>query len=501
MKQISWVVMAACFTLSACGGDNASSPSGSASSARTTQGASSNPVSPGSQGSLAGGASQLQAGWSQPAAMDGKFPETKPSVTIDKSGNVLATWMTNGASGSYGNEMWGARYVPGSGWGVATRLDSSDGTHTMNSTGMPQPQLVGNANGQAVAFWTEWMPGPNKYALWARPYSPALGWRAAIEVAPDVGDVSYTAGIDNQGNAIVAWQKKLIDAVNSRIAWTRYAANGLWSPTTLIQMPALTGPGTLQGDTYNIRPMISVTPSGRAVLAWTQTNGVRSAIWTATYVPDNGWINVNQAVSESSLFNTISVPVAGMDDKGNITLVWGQTDVANSKIYISTMSQRYVPLVGWQMAQAVAAPIVDPVAFVATPMLTVNGSGIAAVMWAKSGSALQVSVSDASGKWGPLYQLTGQLNGKAPQLPVLVVDAAGNATAAWNDVDASGTWNVVASSYRGAWSTPTMFAPHAMWPALAVNAAGAMAFVWQLNAGSNGLPGPDLQESFYTPGS
>ena len=59
--------------------------------------------------------------------MDGNGPEGQPSVTIDASGNALATWMTNGPAGTSGNEMGRA---PCGGWlGSATRLDTGDGSH------------------------------------------------------------------------------------------------------------------------------------------------------------------------------------------------------------------------------------------------------------------------------------------------------------------------------------------------------------------------------------
>jgi len=503
MKPIAWLVMSAVLALSACGGDDVATNGGASSSTPGNPGSPSGTTPPGggggsSGGPTGGGAAQPQAGWSTAVAVDGKGPEGDPSVTIDASGNALATWMTLGPAGANGNEMWGARYVPGSGWAGATRLDTSDGSHSMNGLTGVQPQLVGNASGQAVAFWTEWMPGPNTYALWARPYSPATGWGAPLELAADMAGSSYTAGIDSQGNALVAWTQS-ISLLDTRIAWTRYTQAGQWSPTALIQMPVQTGPGAVTGDTDNVRPMISVLPSGRAVLAWRQTNHTQSALWTATYDATNGWTDVNQAVSNTSLFTTIISPVAGMDANGNITLLWGQLDVTGGQILTATMSQRYVAGTGWQPAQPVAPAIAEPTGFIATPMLTVNENGVAAAMWAEGGAVLQASVSDASGNWGPLQRLTEHLNGAAAQYPPLVIDAAGNVTAAWQDTGLPGASAVIAATYRnGAWSASTVAAQSASWPALAVNGTGSMALVWQSYVASIGS---QLQSSFYTPGT
>ncbi|WGS49945.1 hypothetical protein LFL96_00055 [Paraburkholderia sp. D15] len=497
MKPLAMVVLAACLTLTACGGDDVSDGSGtSSSSGNGGPGSSGNPSSPGN-----GGTAQAQAGWSTAAAMDGKAAEFEPSTTIDAKGNSLVTWMSNGPSGTTGNEMWGSRYVAGSGWSTPTRLDTSDGSDAMTGTGTGAPQLVGNASGQAVAFWTQWMPAASKYALWARPYSPSAGWGTATEIAPNITSLTYTAGIDAQGNALVAWPQS-ISLLDSRIAWTRYTPDGTWSTTALIQMPAQTGPGAVTGDTTNVRPMISVLPSGSAVLAWGQTNSTQSAIWTATFDQTDGWTNINQAVSNTSLFTSIDTPTAGMDAKGNITLVWGQLDATGGKLYTTTMSQRYVAGTGWQAAQAVAPEITEAGGFIATPILSVGANGVAAVMWAQGGVALQASVSDANGNWGPLHQLTASIDPTTVQYPPIVVDPAGNVTAAWQDAGTPGSSDVIAASYRnGAWTTSTLFGQDpqdASWPALAVNASGAMSLVWQLYINS---VGPELQASFYTPGT
>ncbi|MCM2550702.1 hypothetical protein [Burkholderia glumae] len=489
MKPIAWMVMAACLSR-ACGGDDGST-TGSASSSGSSSSAGGVTTS--------GGTSQTQAGWSQVAALDGKTLAFEPSTTIDANGDTLVTWMTNGPAGGVGNEMWGSRYVPGAGWSTATRLDTGDGTHAMTGPGTIQPQLVGNAAGQAVAFWTEWMPGPNTYALWARPFSPSAGWGTPYEVAPDVTSSTYTAGIDGQGNALVAFPQS-ISLLDSRIAWTRYTPDGTWSATAQIQMPSQTGPGAVTGDTTNVRPMISVLSSGSAVLAWGQTNGTQSAIWTATYDASNGWTNVAPAVTNTSLFTNIDAPTAGMDAKGNITLVWGQLDVANGKIMTTTMSQRYVAGTGWQTAKPVAPEITEASGFIAKPMLAVSENGAAGVMWAEGGAVLKASVADTAGNWGPLQTLTEHLNSLAGQLPPLVIDGAGNVTAAWQDMGTVNSSDVIASSYRNGTWTATTFGQNpqsSSWPALAVNAAGSMALIWQ-NASLD--VGPQLQTSFYTPG-
>ena len=175
-------------------------------------------------------------------------------------------------------------------------------------------------------------------------------------------------------------------------------------------MPVQSGPDAVTGDTDNVRPMLSVLSSGRAVLVAADQPYEIGAV---------DGLRRDQRLDQRQPGRLELEPVhddhlAGRRHgrEGNITR-WGQLDVTGGKLYNATMSQRYVSGTGWQPAQPVAPAIVVPTGFIATPMLTVNENGVAAAMWAEGGAVLQASVSDASGNWGPLQKLTEHLNGAA----------------------------------------------------------------------------------------
>ncbi len=499
MKSIAAVAVATCLVLSACGGDDVSNPTGSPASGST--GTTSTPGTP----SNPSGGSTVKAGWSAAAAVDGKGPEFLPSVTVDAQGNALALWMTNGPNGSLGNEMWSSRYVPGTGWATPTRVDTSDGTYAMNAPGTSAPLLVGSADGHAVALWQQFLAGTG-YGLWARPYDPATGWGTAVELSPDETSYAWSAGIDGKGNAIVAWQQKA-GVADTAVFTSRYTVGGMWSSPEQIVQPVQTGPGAVIGVSGegidNVELNLSVTSSGNAVLAWRQTDKTHSALWATTYDPSNGWANANPVVLEpgSPSGKSVFAPAAGMDAKGNITLVWGEVDI-DSKAHTTTMSERYVAGTGWQAAQPVA-PFVDTTDAGYSPQLAINDQGIAAVTWIRPDGTLQASVADANGAWGLTQQLTAhvyQLNARQPEI---AVDTAGNATVAWQDSSTATSTDIVANRYaNGAWGTPVLFGQQpqdATWPALAVNASGLTALVWALY--KDDTVGDLLQSSFYTPGS
>ncbi|MFM0731432.1 hypothetical protein PQQ52_13185 [Paraburkholderia sediminicola] len=500
IAAVAAVALATSLVLSACGGDDVSKSSGNASTG--SGGTTSNPGNP----SNPGGGTSVKAGWSAAAAVDGKGPEFSPSVAIDAQGNALSLWMTNGPNGSLGNEMWSSRYVPGTGWATPTRVDTSDGTVDMSGPGASAPLLVGNADGHALALWQQFLGGTG-YGLWVRPYDPASGWGTAVELSPNETSYAWTAGIDGKGNAIVAWQQKA-DVADTVVFTSRYTVGGSWSAPEQIVQPVQTGPGAVTGVSGegidNVELNLSVTPSGNAVLAWRQTDKTHSALWASTYDPSNGWANANPVVLEvgSPASQAVFAPAAGMDAKGNIMLVWGEVDIDSKGAHTTTMSQRYVAGTGWQAVLPVT-PFVDTADIGYYPQLATNDQGVAAVTWIRPDGTLQASVTDANGTWGPTQQMTAhvyQLNSRQPRI---AVDATGNATVVWQDTSTATSTDIVANRYaNGVWGTPTLFGQQpqdATWPALAVNASGVTALIWQLY--KDNTVGDIVQTSFYTPGS
>lgn len=515
MKAITWVAMAACLAFAACGGDGVSTGSNSASSASGPSnpgGGGTGGATGGTTGTPTGGSTKTQGNWSAIAPLDGQPGEGEPAVTVDSNGNAIATWLTLGNSSADTNEIWGNRYVPGQGWGTPARLDTTDGSVNMTGPSVSPPQIVGNASGQALALWVQWTPGPNVYALWARPFNPSSGWGTPVQVALNVASstsndtsASYSAGIDGSGNALVVWTEQTPPA-SSAIAWRRYTTNGQWSAAAVIPEPAQTGPGAITGSVIqNISPNLAVTSTGKAVVAWQQTDNIQSALWTATYDPAAGWSNSNPEVTVADRTSgAVFSPVAGMDANGNITLVWGETDIVSGSVHTTTMSQRYVAGAGWQGRQPVAPAIAlaDGGYF---PVLTVNSQGNALVAWYGPDGALYANVSDAKGAWNTAQQLSTKpyLGDNRP--PQLALDDAGDGAVAWNDAGTSGSTHIVASRFvNGAWNAPTPFGTDpqgAFWASMAGNASGDLALLYVLDVMAQGATVTEIQTSFLTPGS
>lgn len=70
----------------------------------------------------------------------------EPKIAADSEGNAIAVWSQSDGTRS---NVWGNRYVAGSGWGVATSVDRTDSENAY------YPDIAVNASGSAVAVWRQ----------------------------------------------------------------------------------------------------------------------------------------------------------------------------------------------------------------------------------------------------------------------------------------------------------------------------------------------------------
>ncbi|MBN2041649.1 MAG: hypothetical protein JW864_16555 [Spirochaetes bacterium] len=120
-----------------------------------------------------------------------------PHVAIDSDGNAIAVWEQS-ISGYY--SIYSNRYVPGTGWGTAERIDNIDNIATTS-------QVSGNEDGIAVAVWSQ-LEG-SVYHIWANRYVPGAGWGTAVRIQTDDNSgINPSVAVDNEGNAIVVWEQE-----------------------------------------------------------------------------------------------------------------------------------------------------------------------------------------------------------------------------------------------------------------------------------------------------
>ena len=121
---------------------------------------------------------------------------SSPHIGVDANGNAVAVWAH---SDGMTVDIWSNRYTPGTGWGMAERIEVNDLGDAR------EPRIAVDPSGNAVVVWKQ--PDGTSEKIWSNRYTPMSGWGAAERIDRD--DTSTRTGarvaIDAQGNAVAVW--------------------------------------------------------------------------------------------------------------------------------------------------------------------------------------------------------------------------------------------------------------------------------------------------------
>jgi hypothetical protein len=140
----------------------------------------------------------------------GSANASKPQVAIDSNGNAVVVWNQFDLNTSQ-TTIWANRYTTTSGWGTAAQLE------TTNTASNPNPQVASDASGNVIAVWQQ--SDGTRTNIWASRYSLGSGWGVATLLETDDAGAATVPQItsDTSGNAIAIWQQS--DGTRTNI-WT-----------------------------------------------------------------------------------------------------------------------------------------------------------------------------------------------------------------------------------------------------------------------------------------
>jgi len=186
-----------------------------------------------------------------------------PQIAIDANGNGLAVWqLYQGTS----VDLLANRYTAGSGWRTARSI-TADKTHDVTAS-----QIALDANGNALAVWTQAATTANSVIWYDRYPAAATDWDTAATIGPIVpfsNLVTPHFALDANGNATAVWQQYISGQKAYNIMASRYTAGGTWGAAELIEADD-------SGDASV--PQIGVSANGNAVAVWQQSDGTRTNI-------------------------------------------------------------------------------------------------------------------------------------------------------------------------------------------------------------------------------
>jgi len=309
-------------------------------------------------------------GWGAPAYMEDDVAVSSYSahVAMDASGNALVAWVRDaGLLG--GSAIWANRYQSGSGW---------QGAEAVNDTMGMNPRVAFDADGNGLLTW--WEIGLNGGStIWASRHLPASGWQTVTAVASSAEEVlSFPQlALDADGNAFVVWEQYGMSSSGSSVWVNRYTAAGGWgSPQSLGQ--------DSQGS--HSSPAIAMNANGNAAVAWVYDDRNIMVIRARRYSPGGDW---SAAETISAGVGNADSPQLGLDDAGDILVVWTEGDFDGR---FSAWASRYAGSGGWAGAGLIenAGGDVEPLSAPRVAVDPSNGNAIA--VWGQDAGGTRFEV-------------------------------------------------------------------------------------------------------------
>lgn len=375
-----------------------------------------------------------------------------PGYGVDVEMNSLGTAVAVWQDGSQGG-IWSSRFENGT-WGTRVQISSPPATNA---------RVAVNSSGEAVAVWELPYQVPTaglERTVWASHYRGGA-WTAPTQIsAPHTDGDGLSAfvpvvGLDDAGNATVAWLQDEATAI-ARNAWTaRYSGNAWNAPTRLSDgihnvheietamssageatvvwrqdtytyaeystsggytvanmwaarysgstwsAPSLIGDPSLAGFDGCEGIRMAMNASGEVVAAWRQHKGSVNSIAVNVYKPGqpSPWLSAPLTIVSTSSGDVAHASV-DLSDAGDIFVAWAQGSTigwAEETAWV----RRFAASSGvWDdpLQLSIASSNVDG------PLVEADGTGKAYAMWYETGavwgtSGWKMSRFDPSTGW------------------------------------------------------------------------------------------------------
>jgi hypothetical protein len=356
---------------------------------------------------------------------------TPPQIAVDTQGNAIVVWELQ-AVGDIRINIWANRYVVGSGWGTASRIQT--GTDVGHA-----PQIAFDASGNAWAVWQD-LNISGRYTIVANHYVVGTGWgvSARVEAHTDVNDDSPQVAVDASGNALVVWRESTPGNVDGKIWANRYVTGSGWDTPTLIQTESA-------GDARDQR--IAFDSNGNAIAVWTQTNitGIYHVV-VNRYSMGSGW---GTAAHLETADDGVSRPQVSFDNNGNAFAVWEQRSPGHS---VGIWVNRYTATgtgTGWSTPTLIETDSEDGATM---SQIAIDSNGKAIVVWeqfehtGEHRANIWANRYIPTNGWGTATLIEGN-EGDALS-PYVAVDANGNAIAVWSQKNDASVYSIWANRFE-----------------------------------------------------
>jgi hypothetical protein len=228
-------------------------------------------------------------------------------------------------------------------------------------------------------------------------------------------------------------------------------------------------------------PQVSVDSTGLATAVWRRYDGSKYIIQSSTSQSGGTW---STPVDLSASGQSAEDPQVSVDSTGLAIAVWNRYDGSKNRIQSSTSQS------GGTWSAPVDLSASGQSAYY--PQVSVDSTGLATAVWARSDGSdyvIQSSTSQSGGAWSTPVDLSA--SGQSAQGPQVSVDSTGLATTVWSRYDGSN--DIIQSSTSqsgGTWSAPVDLSAggqDANGPQVSVDSMGLAMAVWTRFDGSNDI--------------
>lgn len=291
-------------------------------------------------------------GWGGATLLDAEDAEDAafPDVGMDDAGNGLVLWSIDDA---LTDVVWARWHVAGVGW---------DDAESISSVGLSAgtPALAVNGSGSALAAWRHGYPARN---IHANDYaSGAWGTTDVIGDAAEVGARDVKLGMDAAGNGIAVWES---DVAPGDVWTNRYTVGLGWGVAERLE----TRLGVAE------RPDVAMTSNGDAMVAWSQSDGVRRDVWARRYAAGVGWGPLELVECDDA--GDAHLRDLATDGAGNAIALW----VVEEAMAARLVANLYTPSNGWAEPQTLATA--DPGAL-GEARVAMYGTAKAVAVWSET---------------------------------------------------------------------------------------------------------------------
>jgi hypothetical protein len=355
-------------------------------------------------------------------------------------------------------------------------------------------QLAADPAGDAVAVWS-WRD-PSGASVIQAAVRPALssGYTSVGKLSgADVHATDPQVAVNEVGNAVAVWR-------DFKQGHADVEAAAVHRDGTIIPQGQISDLG-VEAEAASVAVAPHGNVAGDAIAVWQQSSGGEVSVHAAERTAGATFVSLGQ----------VSTPMTGEDDEnpqvaidraGDAIIVWQHYDGTNFVIQAAVRPAGAANFT--VLDHPVSVPSNQPQQDAFDPQVAVDPSGDAVAVWTKreestSDEIVQVArLAHGAASFAAPQTLSAA--GQQSETPQVAVDATGDAVAAWERFDTTGTTFVGIASLTAGASTPDAadFAAGAVvaTPDLASDPAGDAVAVWSGADGTNSA----IFSSFRPPG-